>query len=474
MSQIIYKITTTEGVYIGKWSGSEHFLYNHIERALGWKGQGAQSRWDATLLAPTIKDQGFKGLSNLIDFKKTGSTDMAQVATQLKTSLNKNNPFKTSVWDLLISTWDARGDLELAEALCIMLAVKDGPVLNAQIDMLIKAKGATLTDTDIQRIFNIDEARTKLLENQLAPEFWFTFDASTLKQDLPTIISEELSNLLDKIYKGEVGKKKIKFSGNKELQEVFTRMVAKSTIKSVVTKLEGFITRIQPFWGSKTVINEIKKIIKEIQKMEGSTYNKMFETINKGLESVKKQTDKILDRMAGVNLKTLLDYLKDWYQNTSLSDVLQLQTITKPEDIETQYKKGFCKFIAQQVFDNAQVDAGYIAGRPDYIAIKGYNAWKGYYFYYYKEDAVLRGSLKDKTFTKVNALSWNFISANWHSMYNEQVAYWLTAQDADWDLTTMPEEKKKDITNKKVQTKRSYTWSKGFVSSMQPDQITIY
>ena len=35
MSQIIYKITTTQGVYIGKWSGSEHFLYNHIERALG-------------------------------------------------------------------------------------------------------------------------------------------------------------------------------------------------------------------------------------------------------------------------------------------------------------------------------------------------------------------------------------------------------------------------------------------------------
>lgn len=473
MGQIIYKITTTQGVYIGKWSGTEHFLYNHIKSALGWKGKDKQSRWDTTLLAPTIKDQGFKGLSNLIDFSATGSTNMDQVVTQLKNSLNKNNPFKNSVWDLLISTWNTQGDLELAEALCIMLAVKDGPVLNAQIDMLIRAKGETLTDTDIQRIFNIDETRTKLLENKLAPEFWFTFDASTLKQDLPTIISEELSNLLDKIYKGETGKKKIKFSGNKELQEVFTRTIAKTTIKSVVSKLEGFITRIQPFWGSKTVINEINKIIKEVRKMEGSTYNKMFAIINSGLESVKKQTDKILDRMAGVNLKTLLDYLRDWYQNTSLSDVLQLQTITKSQDIELKYKKEFCEFIAQQVFNNAQVDAGYVAGRPDYLAMKGKNAWTGYYFYYYKDSAV-PGSLKDKTLTKVNGLKWNFISNNWNSMYKEQVAYWLTSQNADWDLTTMPEEEKEKKEKEETLDKRSYTWSHGFISSIQPDQITIY
>ena len=468
---IIYWIIDAKGRwYVGKWNDSSFDFMKryHLDNAYPWINfTEAQYKWEKEW-NKSLKLNGFKN-DTFID--KIYSLDINTVANSIKTSLNSftNQQFvidniKYTLFDALKTFWD-QDDLEVVEAICILLATKNGS-LNTQIDFLTH-KNSYLTAADINSYISKDAIINRFKNARFG---WFNVGFRNLKNYSEQDFSDEMDGAVRALIPNFIGADKKSIHMNRSdvrrVLEAISKIASNTTIKHMNTTINNIMNK---FHGRGST--EIKKQLREFQKTlksyenqkAGDLYKAFYDCLDKAKSSF--EVNMKIDRYIKT-AELLANILQEWF---STNNIEQFLTGGKNWDYKNElayeYKKNLANFIQDNIFKPIQ-SKGDITNFRKWQTEKikshqmkdfGGTSYQWFYIKYASEELDQDlSSLSKQTLDRIESYGLSFYEQNWSKMYREQVSLWLNNEDGHNDITTYK------------------NFSHRFLQLQTPEEITIY
>ena len=448
---IIYWIIDSKGRwYVGKWNDSsfDFMKRHHLDNAYPWINfTAAQYKWEKEW-NKSLKQNGFK---NDTFINQINSLDINTVANRIKNSLNSftNQQFvidniKYTLFDALKIFWD-QDDLEVVEAICILLATKNGS-LNTQIDFL-RHKNSYLTTADINSYISKNAIINRFKNARFG---WFDIGFRNLKNYSEKDFSDEIDNTIKALISNFIGvdKKSIHMNRSdvRKVLEAVSKVASNKTIKHMNTTINNIINK---FHGRGST--EIKKQLREFQKnlknyenkKAGDLYKAFYDCLDRAKSHF--EVNMKIDRYIKT-AELLANILQQWF---STNNIEQFLTGGKNWDYKNElayeYKKNLANFIQDNIFKPIQSTGD----------IEGFHKWqieklekkkqadfggRSYQWFYIKYASIELdqdlSSLSEQSLSRLQGYGLSFYESNWSKMYREQVSLWLNNEKNHNDITT--------------------------------------
>ena len=468
-SIIYWIIDSKDRWYVGKWNDSSFDFMKryHLNNAYPWINfTEAQYRWEKEW-NKSLKLNGFKN-DTFID--KIYSLDINTVANSIKTSLNSftNQQFvidniKYTLFDALKTFWD-QDDLEVVEAICILLATKNGS-LNTQIDFLTH-KNSYLTAADINSCISKDAIINRFKNARFG---WFNVGFRNLKNYSEQDFSDEMDGAVRALIPNFIGADKKSIHMNRSdvrrVLEAISKIASNTTIKHMNTTINNIMNK---FHGRGST--EIKKQLREFQKTlksyenqkAGDLYKAFYDCLDKAKSSF--EVNMKIDRYIKT-AELLANTLQQWFATNNIEQFLTGGKNWDKKELTYEYQKNLANFIQDNIFKPIQ-SKGDITNFRQWQTEKikshqmkdfGGTSYQWFYIKYASEELDQDlSSLSKQTLDRIESYGLSFYEQNWSKMYREQVSLWLNNEDGHNDITTYK------------------NFSHRFLQLQTPEEITIY
>ena len=345
-------------MYVGKWSTNDagFMSTHHMIAAYPWvKITNSQYKWEVQW-HKSLCNTGFKNDEYIQDIR---SLPIEEVAEKIKRSINSNKTkFRIdnvdySVFDSLKILW-GRGDLEVVEALCILLAAKlPAGCLNTQIDFL-PHRQRFLTGDDIEKYLSPQSLKNRYATVQ---EGWFSIGFRNLKNLSKSDFKKDFYKLNKALVEKVIGKSVKAIYMNRDdvrkVLEAITVAVTSKTIKHMCDTIKRIQEQI-PGESGKTIRYKLEEFKKTLQSYEGqkkgNLYKAFFECLDKGKDELADMNlqDHIQEKDA---LEHLSQILIEWVREHRLSNFLRGGKVyDKHKELDNKYKKDMTDWIQTNVF----------------------------------------------------------------------------------------------------------------------------
>lgn len=450
---IIYWIIDYKGRwYVGKWSDSsfDFMKRHHLSDAYPWVNfTVTQYKWEKEW-NESLKQNGFK---NDTFINQINSLDINTVANSIKNSLNSftDQQFvidnvKYNLFDALKVFWD-KDDLAVVEAICILLATKNGS-LNTQIDFLTH-KNSYLTAADINSYISKNAIINRFTNARFG---WFNIGFRNLKNYSEKDFSDEIDDTVKGFISKLTGVDKKSIYMNKsdvrKVLEAVSKVASNQTIKHMNTTISNIMNK---FHGRGST--EIKKQLREFQKNLKSYENKkageLYKAFYNCLDNAKSsfEVNMKIDRYVKT-AELLAGILQQWFATNNIEQFLTGgKNWDYKNELAYEYKKNLANFIQDKIFKPIQSKSGYISQfhewqrrKREKQAMKDYGG-HSYQWFYIKYAAEELGdenlsSLSAQSKKAIEKLNIPFFTNQWRSMYREQVSLWLNSEEGSDEITT--------------------------------------
>lgn len=468
---IIYWIIDSKSRwYVGKWNdNSFDFMKRyHLNNAYPWINfTEAQYKWEKEW-NKSLKQNGFQ---NDTFIYQINSLDINTVANSIKDSLNSFTDqkfvidnIKYTLFDALKTFWD-QDDLEVVEAICILLATKNGS-LNTQIDFLTH-KNSYLTAADINSYISKDAIINRFKNARFG---WFNVGFRNLKNYSEQDFSDEIDGVIQVLISKFTGPDKKSIHMNRSdvrtILEAVSRVASTTTIKHMNTTINNIMNK---FHGRGST--EIKKQLREFQKnlksyenkKAGDLYKAFYDCLDKAKSSF--EVNMKIDRYIKT-AELLANSLQQWFSTNNIEQFLTGgKNWDYKKELTYEYKKNLANFIQDNIFKPIQ-------SKGD---IEGFHKWQiekrekkeqvdfgghSYQWFYIKYASIELNQdlapLSKQALDRIESYGLSFYENNWSKMYREQVSLWLNNEDGSNDITTYK------------------NFSHRFLQLQTPEEITIY
>ena len=470
-SSTIYWIIDSKGRwYVGKWNDSsfDFMKRHHLSNAYPWINfTSAQYKWEKEW----NKSLKLNGFENDTFIYQINSLDINTVANSIKNSLNSftNQQFvidniKYTLFDALKIFWD-QDDLEVVEAICILLATKNGS-LNTQIDFLTH-KNSYLTAADINSYISKDAIINRFKNARFG---WFNIGFRNLKNYSEKDFSDEIDDTIKALISNFIGvdKKSIHMNRSdvRKVLEAVSKVASDKTIKHMDTTINNIINK---FHGRGST--EIKKQLREFQKTLKSYENQKAGDLYKAFYDCldRAKSHFVVNMKMDRYIKTaelLANILQQWFSTNNIEQFLTGgKNWDYKKELAYEYKKNLANFIQDNIFKPIQSTGD----------IEGFHKWQieklekkkqadfgghSYQWFYIKYASIELNqelsSLSEQSLSRLQSYGLLFYEKNWSKMYREQVSLWLNNENGSNDITTYK------------------NFSHRFLQLQTPEEITIY
>ena len=468
---IIYWIIDYKGRwYVGKWSDSsfDFMKRHHLSDAYPWINfTTTQYKWEKEW-NESLKQNGFK---NDTFINQINSIDINTVANSIKNSLNSftNQQFvidniKYTLFDALKIFWD-QDDLEVVEAICILLATKNGS-LNTQIDFLTH-KNSYLTPADINSYISKDAIINRFKNARFG---WFNIGFRNLKNYSEKDFSDEIDDTIIALISKFTGADKKSIHMNRsdvrKVLEAVSKVASNQTIKHMNTTINNIMNK---FHGRGST--EIKKQLREFQKNLKNYENKKAGDLYKAFYDCldKAKSHFVVNMKMDRYIKTaelLANILQQWFSTNNIEQFLTGgKNWDYKKELAYEYKKNLANFIQDNIFKPIQSTGdieGFHKWQIEKLEKKEQADFSGHpYQWFYIKYASIEldqelSSLSEQSLSRLQSYGLSFYENNWSKMYREQVSLWLNNEENHNDITTYK------------------NFSHRFLQLQTPEEITIY
>lgn len=450
-SSTIYWIIDSKGRwYVGKWNDSsfDFMKRHHLDNAYPWINfTAAQYKWEKEW-NKSLKLSGFK---NDTFINQINSLDINTVANSIKNSLNSftNQQFvidniKYTLFDALKIFWD-QDDLEVVEAICILLATKNGS-LNTQIDFLMH-KNSYLTTADINSYISKNAIINRFKNARFG---WFSIGFRNLKNYSEKDFSDEIDNTIKALISNFIGADKKSIHMNRsdvrKVLEAVSKVASDKTIKHMNTTINNIINKFHGR-GSTEIKKQLREFQKNLKNYENKKAGDLYKAFYDCLDRAKSHF--VVNMKMDRYIKTaelLANILQQWF---STNNIEQFLTGGKNWDYKNElayeYKKNLANFIQDNIFKPIQSTGD----------IEGFHKWQieklekkkqadfgghSYQWFYIKYASIELdqdlSSLSEQSLSRLQSYGLSFYEKNWSKMYREQVSLWLNNEENHNDITT--------------------------------------
>ena len=468
---IIYWIIDYKGRwYVGKWSDSsfDFMKRHHLSDAYPWVNfTTTQYKWEKEW-NESLKQNGFK---NDTFINQINSIDINTVANSIKNSLNSFTDqlfvidnVKYTLFDALKVFWD-KDDLAVVEAICILLATKNGS-LNTQIDFLTH-KNSYLTPADINSYISKDAIINRFKNARFG---WFNIGFRNLKNYSEKDFSDEIDDTIIALISKFTGADKKSIHMNRsdvrKVLEAVSKVASNQTIKHMNTTINNIMNK---FHGRGST--EIKKQLREFQKNLKNYENKKAGDLYKAFYDCldKAKSHFVVNMKMDRYIKTaelLANILQQWFSTNHIEQFLTGgKNWDYQKELAYEYKKNLANFMQDNIFKPIQ-STGDIEGFHNWQIEKlekkkqadfGGHSYQWFYIKYasIELDQDL-SSLSEQSLSRLQSYGLSFYEKNWSKLYREQVSLWLNNENGSNDITTYK------------------NFSHRFLQLQTPEEITIY
>ena len=325
-SSIYWIIDSIGRWYVGKWSdNSFDFMKRyHLNNAYPWinftKGQ---YRWEKEW-NDSLRQTGFAN-DTFID--EINSIDINTVVNSIKNSLNSFTDqqfvidnIKYTLFDALKVFWD-QDDLAVVEAICILLATKNGS-LNTQIDFLTH-KNSYLTTADINSYISKNAIINRF---QNARFGWFEIGYRNLKNYSEKDFSDEIDDTIRELVSKFTGADKKSIYMNRsdvrKVLEAVSKVASDKTIKHMDTTIKNIINKFHGR-GSTEIKKQLTEFRKNLKSYENKKAGDLYKAFYNCLDNVKSsfEVNMKIDRYVNT-AETIANILQQWFATNSVEQFL--------------------------------------------------------------------------------------------------------------------------------------------------------
>ena len=470
-SSTIYWIIDSKGRwYVGKWNDSsfDFMKRHHLNNAYPWINfTAAQYKWEKEW----NKSLKLNGFENDTFIYQINSLDINTVANSIKNSLNSftNQQFvidniKYTLFDALKIFWD-QDDLEVVEAICILLATKNGS-LNTQIDFLTH-KNSYLTTADINSYISKNAIINRFKNARFG---WFDIGFRNLKNYSEKDFSDEIDDTIKALISNFIGADKKSIHMNRsdvrKVLEAVSKVASNKTIKHMNITINNIVNKFHGR-GSTEIKKQLREFQKNLKNYENQKAGDLYKAFYDCLDRAKSHF--VVNMKMDRYIKTaelLANILQQWF---STNNIEQFLTGGKNWDYKNElayeYKKNLANFIQDNIFKPIQSTGD----------IEGFHKWQieklekkkqadfgghSYQWFYIKYASIELNqelsSLSEQSLSRLQSYGLLFYEKNWSKMYREQVSLWLNNENGSNDITTYK------------------NFSHRFLQLQTPEEITIY
>lgn len=433
----LYKIVTTDGVYIGKdstgsgWYMKQHHILNTFNKMIKMNLANAESnnaneadtKAVETLEAAWAKDVYTKGFLNSSYIQSLGTMQMSNVISEIQNSM----PLKSRKYSLTPFAWLEKiwrqPDFEVAEALAIMLTSKTAPKMhNTQVDFLSRPGGNVTSTWSLNTALGKDEFKRKISQVQIEIpdklQFYRTIDNK---------VDKEVKMVWEALLHPKVAKQIVWHINKKEIE-----------IWEDEENKQKFIQQNSKFYGKEGATNLYTQLLTALKTRKLTEIQKQWLS----MQPTKTEAFTVL-----VNeLAYYQPLIQNWYKNTTL------QLNFHPDRQLNEYYNSLKRTIHKQfVVDfKANQDSENI------------------------RDTMLNNS--------VLATKWSFLKTNWNRFYAEQMSiYYGSKYGALVRLSDEPTEfgeyafGRPKILNSEGTPKELFTaYDPDFIATDEAENMTIF
>ena len=470
-SSTIYWIIDSKGRwYVGKWNDSsfDFMKRHHLDNAYPWINfTAAQYKWEKEW----NKSLKLNGFENDTFIYQINSLDINTVVNSIKTSLNSftNQQFvidniKYTLFDALKIFWD-QDDLEVVEAICILLATKNGS-LNTQIDFLTH-KNSYLTAADINSYISKDAIINRFKNARFG---WFNIGFRNLKNYSEKDFSDEIDDTIKALISKFIGvdKKSIYMNRSdvRKVLEAVSKVASNQTIKHMNTTINNIMNKFHGR-GSTEIKKQLREFQKNLKSYENQKAGDLYKAFYDCLDRAKSHF--VVNMKMDRYIKTaelLANILQQWFSTNKIEQFLTGgKNWDYKNELAYEYKKNLANFMQDNIFKPIQ-STGDIEGFHKWQIEKlekkkqadfGGHSYQWFYINYasIELDQDL-SSLSEQSLSRLQSYGLLFYEKNWSKMYREQVSLWLNNENGSNDITTYK------------------NFSHRFLQLQTPEEITIY
>ena len=470
-SSTIYWIIDSKGRwYVGKWNDSsfDFMKRHHLDNAYPWINfTAAQYKWEKEW----NKSLKLNGFENDTFIYQINSLDINTVANSIKNSLNSftNQQFvidniKYTLFDALKIFWD-QDDLEVVEAICILLATKNGS-LNTQIDFLTH-KNSYLTAADINSYISKDAIINRFKNARFG---WFDIGFRNLKNYSEKDFSDEIDDTIKALISKFIGvdKKSIYMNRSdvRKVLEAVSKVASNQTIKHMNTTINNIMNKFHGR-GSTEIKKQLREFQKNLKSYENQKAGDLYKAFYDCLDRAKSHF--VVNMKMDRYIKTaelLANILQQWFSTNKIEQFLTGgKNWDYKNELAYEYKKNLANFMQDNIFKPIQSTGD----------IEGFHKWQieklekkeqadfsghSYQWFYIKYASIELNqdlsSLSEQSLSRLQSYGLLFYEKNWSKMYREQVSLWLNNENGSNDITTYK------------------NFSHRFLQLQTPEEITIY
>ena len=432
MGDIIYRIQTQNGEYIGKLSNTD-ILWAHTQKWY-YNNNGHQSTWEKDWEAQVNN----VGMANQTFVQSVNYWDLSTVRSNIIASglpgdlLNKLN----DLW--------LKDDLEVTEALLIILSKKHSHNIGQQIDFLTREASRPEDYVSLEEF----RRRKTAAFDSLLPNIYLNFK----KRKKPVIeeATEELEKMLQEAT-FQTGSRKgtVNITNKKEVAKAISLTITQKTIDDITRQLtskikdkEGNIKQGKEYLQK--YIEELEQSLKSIVYTKSSnirkhngkniTYGEVFKALYENIAENKEAT---LNNDAEEDSRRIAsEVLTKWIQTTNINSILTGGISVDPQTDESwqqKVKKRFTDTISNILDTAINYDPEYsnVGGwLEQQLALNGESMSLAAYYDKYKnpdKETFDNTSLMEETSPRDN----NYLTSNWPPIYAEQIVLWLKSKHPD-------------------------------------------
>ena len=422
----IYRFVFNNGKeYVGKLT-DDKILEAHTKKWYCQDSPEHQSAWEKQWESEVNR----VGMANQTFVREVYYWELSTVVNSLK-----NTGLPISFLDGLMQLW-GKEQLEVVEALLILLSKKSGQNIGQQIDFLAEYTNVE----DYVSVAEFERRKTRFFDS-LINGIYLNF--KNRKNPIIDEMSDYISDLLDKASLKTTSREgTVNLTKYPEVARAITLHITKATVADIERQMRSKVTNENKVFLEPYIDDLVKELNNQSYTKSGNlrkknnqtlTYGNLFSSIYNFITENKKEV--LSNDAEAESRQAASDFLTQWLQKTSLSSILSGGTLKTP-DTDTGWQKfvktRFSKYISN-ILDKA------IPYEPSYSDRGGWleqkiktngDQWGLSQYYDWLNTAAdtkdyipsERSSLMEQSTPKQVS---TFIIDCWAPIYAEQIVLWL-------------------------------------------------